>query len=132
MSMNVNVGPRAVAAVACVLLIAGGFLGYRWWNSSESYIEADQWVRAARYELERPTRERLRAEGKGDTEIERQVAEMWNRGELKLPPGKPGIDWAVNPGGGIRMLPKPEDLMRGAASPAPAKADGLAGNPSGR
>ena len=132
MRLNVSVPPRVVAVVACVALAVVGFLAYRWWYSSESYIEADTWVRAARYELERPTRERLAAGGKGEAEIERQIAEMRKRGDLKLPPGRPGIDWAVTPGGGIRMLAKPEDLMRGAAASAPAKPGELPGNSSGR
>jgi hypothetical protein len=132
MRLNVSVSPRVVGVVVCAALIVAGFLTYRWWYSSESYIEADTWVKAARFELERPTRERLAAGGKSEAEIEQQVAEMWKRGDLRLPPGKPGIDWAVTPGGGIRMLPKPEDLIRGAAASAPATPGELPGNSSGR
>lgn len=120
MNPNAKIGRRAGVAIIAVVLIGIATVGYLQWNRTESYMEPDTWVEAARKVLEKPERERMQAEGKSAAEIDVRIAKMWDRGELKLPDGEPGVDWTVDPGHGIRMLPGPEELRRNAIPPAPS------------
>ena len=124
MNLNIHLSPRAVTAIIVVFLAVLGVLGYRWWGQTEAYIDEDTWVKAGRLALEKPERERLQAQGLSEDEIDARIEDMWESGELKLPPGEPGLDWSVTPGGGIRILPSPEDLRRGASPSGPGGAGG--------
>src|SRR5580765_2858658 len=111
--MDIPISPKIGAAIIGIVLLVGVALGYHWWKADESYVPQDTWVKIARYCLEKEPRKRLQQEGKSPGDIDTRIAAMWKSGELKLPEGIPGKDWCATPDGGIRMLPKPEDLLRG-------------------
>jgi hypothetical protein len=99
------VNPVIAGAVAILAVALAGFLGYRWLNRPE--VPTYLYVNAAKIWIEKPEREKLQAQGLAPPEIDRRIQEMWQRGQLKLPPGEPGVDWAGTPNG-IVMLPKPD------------------------
>jgi hypothetical protein len=112
MKLDMELSPKTITILAVVTALVLGILGYRWWNTDESYVDAASQERAGRLSLEQPVRQKMKSEGKRDAEIDGKLAAMWKSGELKLPPGKPGVDWAVDLSGTIRMIPKPEDLLK--------------------
>lgn len=114
MNMDIQINSRVGAAIAVVALAAGAVVAYQWWNASESYVSEDNWIATAKFYLEKEPRRKLQSEGKTPSEIDSRIAAMWKAGELKLPEGTAGKDWCATPDGGIRMIPKPEDLLRGA------------------
>ncbi len=99
-----TVKPPVAAAIIIVFIALIGYFGYRWMDDDRR-VPTDVQINAAKFFLEKPVREKLEAEGVAKPEIESRVRQMWDRGELKLPPGKPGVDWAGTPNG-IVTIPK--------------------------
>lgn len=98
-----EVSPPVAIGIVIVVLLVCGYVGYRWMNQPR--IPTSVYVKAARYWIEKPERDKLEAQHLSKAQIDSKIQEMWDKGTLKLPPGEPGVDWAGTPTG-IVYLPK--------------------------
>ncbi len=98
-----QVSPLAAGLIVLAFVAVCVLVGFRWMNRPE--VSTSLIISTARYWVEKPVRDKLQAEGRSKSDIDRQIEEMWNKGELKLPKGEPGVDWAATPNG-IVNIPK--------------------------
>jgi hypothetical protein len=66
-------------------------------------VPTSAYINAAKHWIEQPEREKLKAQGMAQADVDQRIKTMWDRGELKLPPGEPGVDWAGTPNGIIQL-----------------------------